>query len=189
MGIPTTLPARLWREQRILYFHSPTEPKTLLHIEDLLSIKNLILAANIEVKMERTKTSLVHRNQFLVEFREPANLLTVKTLVRDIGNLLSLLVGEAVQPLKIRLTLSPDSHSSHPYVDYFLGLRNRSIAKKSMFEMPLPFARSARTEPKPSSKTGSSTRKVSGPYTAYSSAPSTNLTNTFKVRFSRWCKP
>ena len=121
-------------------FILPTEPKTLLHIEDLLSIKNLILAANIEVKMERTTTSLINRNQFLVEFRESANLLTVKTLVRDIGNLLSLLVGEAVQPLKIRLTLSPDSHSSHPYVDYFLGLRNRSIAKKSMFEMPLPFA-------------------------------------------------
>ncbi|HEY4739243.1 MAG TPA: HEPN domain-containing protein [Candidatus Acidoferrales bacterium] len=121
-------------------FVLPTEPKTLLHIEDLLLAKNLILAANIQAKMERTTTSLINRNQFLVEFKEPANLLTVKILARDIGNLLSLLVGEAVQPLKIRLTLSPDSHCAHPYVDYFLGLKNRTIANKSMFEMPLPFA-------------------------------------------------
>ena len=121
-------------------FVLPTEPKTLLHIEDLRLVKDLILAANLQVKMERTKTSLVHRNQILLEFREPANLLTVRSLVRDIGNLLSLLVGEAVQPLKIRLTPSPESYSARSYVDYFLGLRNRSIAKKTMFEMPLPFA-------------------------------------------------
>lgn len=129
-------------------FIFPTEPKTFLHIEELQTDKELVLAANLQVKMERTKTSLINRNHFLLKFRQPANLIAVNTVVRDIGNLLSLLVGEAVQPLKIRLTLSKDSTAPNAHVDYFLGLKNRSVVNKTMFEMPLPLATLGETETK-----------------------------------------
>jgi hypothetical protein len=121
-------------------FVLPTEAKTLLHIEDVPPLKELTLVAQLQIKLERTQTSLLNRNYFLVDFKQAVDLPVVNSIVKDIGNLLSLLVGEAVQPLKIRLTLSDDSHSANPYIDYFLGLRGPSVSKKSGYDMPLPFA-------------------------------------------------
>src|SRR5206468_9781060 len=97
-------------------FVLPTEAKTLLHIEDVLPLKDLTLVAHLQIKLERTQTSLLNRNYFLVEFKQAVDLPVVNSIVKDIGNLLSLLVGEAVQPLKIRLTLSDDSHSPNHYI-------------------------------------------------------------------------
>jgi HEPN superfamily Apea-like protein/ApeA-like protein len=121
-------------------FVVPTEAKTLLHVEDVAPMKDLKLMAGLEVKFERTKTSLVNRNYFLLEFAQPLNLSALREVVRTIGNLLSLLVGEAVPAVKIRLVLTEHAQPPRPSVDYFLGLKTQSATKRSEFDMPLPLA-------------------------------------------------
>lgn len=121
-------------------FVVPTEAKTLLHVEDFAAVKDLKLMAGLEVKFERTQTSLVNRNHFVLEFLQPLNLSTLHQVVRNIGNLLSLLVGDAAPAIKIRLILTQEAQPKRSSVDYFLGLKNQSATKKSEFDMPLPLS-------------------------------------------------
>jgi len=118
----------------------PMDARTLLYIQDAPPIKELVLAAGVQAKFERTRIAFTNRNHFLLEFTEALNLAAVNDVIRNVGNLLSLLIGEAVQPIKVRLTVDENLHPANRYADYFLGLKTRSVNMKSEYEMPLPFA-------------------------------------------------
>jgi hypothetical protein len=85
-----------------------------------------------------SQTILTSESHFHIEFDAPMNILEVNRTIRAIGNLLSLLVGEAVHPRKIHLITKASVGNQEVSVNYLVPPRSALPSEMSEFEMTLP---------------------------------------------------
>lgn len=115
----------------------PTNRVELLKLESDHGFKTLTLLAGTETQFKLGDVRCTVHCQFDVSFQKPLQISESIQFVSQLGNLLSLLVGTAVYPKKIRL-VSPIDGAEPSTVDFFSASRRIHAETKRAREMLLP---------------------------------------------------
>ena len=110
-----------------------------LRVSELPYVKTLTLTTDLRVLHDLVETKLTNHSRFTLEFDHLATLRTVTGSVRSLGNLLTLLMDEVVQPTSIRLTMQLAPSGPDIFANYASPARTTLPRKKREFEMLLPF--------------------------------------------------
>jgi hypothetical protein len=113
--------------------------KPNLQVSELPCLKTLTLSTDLEVSHNPVETKLTNQSRFTLEFNPLATLQTVTESVRSLGNLLTLLIDEPVQPTSIRLAMQLEPTGRDVFANYAIPPRVKPPKKKLEFEMLLPF--------------------------------------------------
>jgi hypothetical protein len=113
--------------------------KSDLQVSELPNLKRLTLSTDLRVLHDLVETKLTNHSRFTLEFDHLATLRTVTGSVRSLGNLLTLLMDEPVQPTSIRLTMQLAPAGPDVFANYVSPARTTLPKKTREFEMLLPF--------------------------------------------------
>jgi hypothetical protein len=110
-----------------------------LQVSELPYLRRLTLSTDLRVLHDLVETKLTNQSRFTMEFDHLATLRTVTGSVRSLGNLLTLLMDEPVQPTSIRLTMQLSPTGPDVFANYGSPARTTLPKKRREFEMLLPF--------------------------------------------------
>jgi hypothetical protein len=109
-----------------------------LEILDLPQFKRLRLTTKLNVSRTHIQTKLTNESYFDLEFGSPVAVQTLVQLVRSIGNLLALLVGEPVWPKQVRLAIEAKPGGAEESAYYVSPPSVAEPRARTSYEMLLP---------------------------------------------------
>ena len=118
----------------------PLEPLELLRVDAASPFKKLTIAAWVQQQMmgAGAKLRFQVRTSLRADFESAQSIANARRALDLVANVLSLLVGEAVLPTKIRLVSRVNSQLVP--IDVFLPLRQRRLRMKYGHDMVLPLS-------------------------------------------------
>lgn len=120
------------------FIQVPADPSPVFKIEGCPQFKSLVLWHGLQISRKRTQTTLKNQSHFQVEFDNPTKISEVNRIIRGIGSLLSLLIGDPVHPKKAHLSIEAAGPKPGKTVEYLVPPHAVLPADKSEFAMIFP---------------------------------------------------
>lgn len=119
-------------------FSFPTEPLEVLRVDDAPPFKSLVLRSAVQQQWRRTELHAKIRTSIRAEFSAGLSITDARMTVDSLANLFSLLVGDAVYPIKVRLIMPAELHATT--LDVFGALREHRTRIEYGPDMTLPLS-------------------------------------------------